>query len=44
MQNAIAANDAVQKQESLVQNKQDQQDSLEAAQKAIDEAQSDVDK
>lgn len=42
--NAIAANDAVQKQESLVQNKQDQQDSLEAAQKAIDEAQSDVDK
>lgn len=42
--NAIAANDATQKQESLVQNKQDQQDSLEAAQKAIDEAQSDVDK
>ena len=42
--NAIAANDAAQKQESLVQNKQDQQDSLEAAQKAIDEAQSDVDK
>ena len=42
--NAIAVNDAVQKQESLVQNKQDQQDSLEAAQKAIDEAQSDVDK
>ena len=40
--NAIAANDAAQKQESLVQNKQ--QDSLEAAQKAIDEAQSDVDK
>ena len=38
--NAIAANDAAQKQE----NKQDQQDSLEAAQKAIDEAQSDVDK
>ena len=44
MLNAIAANDATQKQESLVQNKQDQQDSLEAAQKAIDEAQSDVDK
>lgn len=42
--NAIAANDAVQKQESLAQNKQDQQDSLEAAQKAIDEAQSEVDK
>ena len=42
--NAIAANDAAQKQNSLAQNKQDQQDALDAAQKTIDEAQADVDK
>ena len=42
--NAIAANDAVQKQNSLTQNKQDQQDALDAAQKTIDKAQADVDK
>ena len=42
--NAVAANDAAQKQNSLAQNKQDQQDALDAAQKTIDEAQADVDK
>ena len=42
--NAIAANDAAQKQNSLAQNKQDQQDALDAAQKTIDKAQADVDK
>ena len=42
--NAVAANDAAQKQNSLTQNKQDQQDALDAAQKTIDEAQADVDK
>ena len=42
--NAVAANDAAQKQNSLVQNKQDQQDALDAAQKTIDEAQANVDK
>ena len=42
--NAVAANDAAQKQNSLAQNKQDQQDALDAAQKTIDEAQANVDK
>ena len=42
--NAVAANDEAQKQNSLTQNKQDQQDALDAAQKTIDKAQADVDK
>lgn len=42
--NALAANDAQQKRQSLDQNVQDQNDSLTAAQKVIDEAQSNVDK